>query len=121
MVQISQRTQTLGTENAFVVLKEVNSLLDKGEDIANFCIGQPNFDTPKYIKQAAIKAINEGKTGYTPSPGIPELRKAVAEYMSETRKIDVKPMIGGTFPLKEAEKAFENSFSRKGVKTILKA
>lgn len=91
MVQISQRTQTLGTENAFVVLKEVNNLLDKGEDIANFCIGQPNFDTPKYIKQAAIKAINEGKTGYTPSPGIPELRKAVAEFMSETRKIDVKP------------------------------
>jgi aspartate/methionine/tyrosine aminotransferase len=91
MVNISKRTQTLGTENAFVVLKEVNNLLDKGEDIVNFCIGQPNFDTPEYIKQDAIKAINEGKTGYTPSPGIPELRKAVAEYISETRKIDVKP------------------------------
>ncbi len=91
MLDISERTRTLGTENAFVVLKEVNELLSKGKDIVNFCIGQPDFDTPNYIKQAAIKAIRDGKTGYTASPGIPELRAAAAKYLSETRKIDVEP------------------------------
>jgi len=91
MLEISKRTKSLGTENAFVVLKEVNELTAQGKDIINFCIGQPDFDTPNYIKEAAIEAIKNGKTGYTPSPGIPDLRKAVAEYFSETRNIDVKP------------------------------
>ena len=91
MLSISERTRNLGTENAFVVLKEVNELISQGKDIVNFCIGQPDFDTPEHIKEAAIKAIREGKTGYTSSPGIPELREAVAEYFSETRGIDVKP------------------------------
>ncbi|MCD6537719.1 pyridoxal phosphate-dependent aminotransferase [Candidatus Bathyarchaeota archaeon] len=91
MLSISERTRNLGTENAFVVLKEVNELVSQGNDIVNFCIGQPDFDTPEHIKEAAIKAIREGKSGYTPSPGIPELREAVAEYFSETRGIDVKP------------------------------
>jgi len=91
MPQISNRTKNLGTESAFDVLKEVNELIRQGKEIVNFCIGQPDFDTPEYIKEAAIKAIKDGKTGYTPSPGIPELREAVAEYLSETRNIDVKP------------------------------
>ena len=91
MLEISERTRNLGTENAFVVLKEVNELVREGRDIVNFCIGQPDFDTPEYIKEAAIEAIRKGKTGYTPSPGIPELREAVAEYFSKTRNIDVKP------------------------------
>jgi len=91
MLGISERTRTLGTENAFVVLKEVNDLVSQGKDIINFCIGQPDFDTPEYIKQAAIKAVKEGKTGYTASPGIPELRKAIADYLSKTRGIQVKP------------------------------
>ena len=91
MLEISKRTRNLGTENAFVVLKEVEELVRKGRSIVNFCIGQPDFDTPEHIKEGAIKAIREGKTGYTPSPGIPELREAVAEYFSETRGIDVKP------------------------------
>ena len=91
MPQISNRTKNLGTESAFDVLKEVNELIHQGKKVVNFCIGQPDFDTPEYIKEAAIKAIKDGKTGYTPSPGIPELREAVAEYLSETRNIDVKP------------------------------
>ena len=91
MVEISARTLNLGTENAFVVLKEVNELLSEGRDIVNFCIGQPDFDTPDYIKQAAIKALENGKTGYTASAGIPELREAVATYLSKTRNIDVSP------------------------------
>lgn len=89
--RISDRTSSLGTENAFVVLKEVKELMSKGVDIKNFCIGQPDFDTPRNIKEAGIKAIREGKTGYTESPGIRELREAIANHVSRTRHIDVSP------------------------------
>jgi len=78
-------------ENSFQILKQVEDLRNRGKDIVNFCIGQPNFDTPRNIKDKAIKAIEDGKTGYTPSSGIPELRSAVASYLSLTRRIDVRP------------------------------
>ena len=90
-MHISKRTQSLGTENAFVVLAEVNKCLREGKDIVSFCIGQPDFDTPRNIKDAAIKAINEGKTGYTDSTGVLEVRQVLADYFSKTRKLDVKP------------------------------
>jgi len=91
MLPISRRTQGLGTENAFVVLGEVNRLLAEGRDIANFCIGQPDFPTPKNVQEAACKAVREGKHGYTPSPGIPGLRAAVARYFTRTRGVAVEP------------------------------
>jgi aspartate/methionine/tyrosine aminotransferase len=70
-------------------LKEVTELQAKGKPVISFCIGQPDFITPENIRNAAKRAIDAGKTGYTPSPGIPELRKAIAEHISETRNIDV--------------------------------
>lgn len=89
---ISERTaKNLGTENAFVVLGEVAERIRKGQDIISFCIGQPDFDTPENIKQAAYNALKEGKTGYTSSDGIFELRKAISEYMNETRDLSVNP------------------------------
>jgi aspartate/methionine/tyrosine aminotransferase len=91
MLKISDRTKNLGTENAFVVLSEVNKLISKGFNIISFCIGQPDFDTPDNIKDAAIRAINNGKTGYTPSAGIHLLKEAIAEHISEYKKIDVSP------------------------------
>jgi aspartate aminotransferase len=91
MADISRRAQELGTENAFVVLAEVNKLIREGRDIVSFCIGQPDFHTPANIQDAAVKAIREGKHGYTPSAGILELREAVARNMSRSRGIDVKP------------------------------
>ena len=91
MVNISKRTDALGTENAFTVLAEVKKRLRKGVDIKNFCIGQPDFDTPENVKQAAMKAIKEGKTGYTPSAGIFELQEAVAAMFNRTRCVEVKP------------------------------
>ncbi len=91
MPNISARTSGLGTENAFVVLKEVGELTAKGEDIVNFCIGQPDFNTPSNICEAAIRAMRNGKHGYTPSAGIPELREAIAAYVSRTRGIHVDP------------------------------
>ena len=85
MPATSRRTAELGTENAFVVLAEVNGLIRQGRDIISFCIGQPDFPTPANIQDAAVKAIREGKHGYTPSAGIPELREAAARYMGAMR------------------------------------
>jgi aspartate aminotransferase len=85
MTSISRRAASLGTENAFVVLAEVNALARKGKDIVSFCIGQPDFPAPENVQQAAIAAIKSGKHGYTPSAGIDELRQAAAAYLSRTR------------------------------------
>jgi aspartate/methionine/tyrosine aminotransferase len=91
MLPISKRSRELGTENAFVVLGEVARLQAEGKEVISFCIGQPDFPTPDHIRLAGIKAITEGKTGYTPSPGIPQLRDAVARYLTRTRGIEVRP------------------------------
>jgi len=89
MLGLSRRARELGTENAFVVLGEVEKLLGEGRDIVSFCIGQPDFVTPETIRMAGVKAITDGHTGYTPSPGIPALRQAVAAYFSRTRGVEV--------------------------------
>lgn len=92
MPPFSKRSESLGTENAFVVLAEVNKLLREGKDIVSFCIGQPDFDPPDHARVAAVAAIAaKGKTGYTPSAGIQELREAVAKEVSRTRGIAVDP------------------------------
>jgi aspartate aminotransferase len=89
--QISRRASELGTENAFVVLAEVNELVRRGKDIVSFCIGQPDFHTPKNIQEAAVKAIREGKHGYTPSAGIAELREAAAREIGRVRGLPIAP------------------------------
>ena len=83
--KLSNRSSALGTENAFVVLAEVTALQRAGSDIISFCIGQPDFPTPVNIQDAAIKAIRDGKHGYTPSNGIPELREAIAKEVNRLR------------------------------------
>ena len=78
-MQVSKRIFQLETETAFAILAKANKLASEGKDIINLGIGQPDFPTPKNIQEAAIKAIKDGKHGYTPSNGLPELREAVAE------------------------------------------
>jgi aspartate aminotransferase len=87
--RISRRADALGTENAFVVLAEVNDLVRQGRDIVSFCIGQPDFPTPVNIQDAAIAAVRGGRHGYTPSAGIDELRQAAARDMGQRRGIDI--------------------------------
>jgi len=89
--RLSKRAESLGTENAFVVLGEVAKLQAAGKDVLSFCIGQPDFPTPDNVCEAAIGAIRDGHHGYTPSPGIPALREAVAGFFSRTRRIEVSP------------------------------
>ena len=85
MPQLSRRAASLGTENAFVVLAEVNALARAGKDIISFCIGQPDFPAPLNVQEAAIRAVREGKHGYTPSAGIDPLREAAAKYLAGMR------------------------------------
>jgi len=85
MPTISRRAESLGTENAFVVLAEVNALARQGRDIISFCIGQPDFPAPEHVQEAGIRAIRAGKHGYTPSAGIDELREAAAKYLAGMR------------------------------------
>jgi len=87
----AKRMEKLGTETAFEVLAKAKALEKQGRDIVHLEIGEPDFDTPKNIKEAAVKALYEGYTHYVPASGIPELREAIAEYISRTRGIDVSP------------------------------
>mgnify|MGYP001626336861 CR=1 FL=1 len=87
----ADRMASLGTETAFEVLARAKALERQGKEIIHLEIGEPDFDTPKNIKEAAVKALYAGYTHYVPAAGIPELREAIAEYISKTRKIPVDP------------------------------
>lgn len=91
MPNLSRRAGALGTENAFVVLAEVNRLIREGKDIVSFCIGQPDFPTPTHIQDAAVEAVRGGRHGYTPSAGIDELRAAAARSMGALRGMEIAP------------------------------
>ncbi len=90
-MHIAIRMARLGTETAFEVLAKAKALEAKGKSVVHLEIGEPDFDTPQNIKKAAIDAINNGFTHYGPSAGLPEHRKAIAEYISQTRGIEVDP------------------------------
>ena len=79
--------ETLETETAFEVLAKAKALEKQGKSIVHLEIGEPDFDTPKNIKEAATKALNAGYTHYCPSAGLPEFRETIAEYVSKTRGI----------------------------------
>jgi aspartate aminotransferase len=81
----------IGEENAFAVLARANALVAQGRDIINLGIGQPDFRTPDFIVEAAVKALREGAHGYTPATGIPPLREAVAADLHKRYKVEVSP------------------------------
>src|SRR5256886_10224876 len=81
----------IGEENAFAVLARANALAAQGRDIINLGIGQPDFRTPDFIVEAAIKALRDGHHGYTPAVGITPLREAVAADLYKRFKVSVSP------------------------------
>ena len=81
----------LGTETAFEVLVRAKALEAKGRDIVHLEIGEPDFDTPENIIGAAVDALHKGFTHYGPSAGLPQLREVIAQYVSETRRVNVSP------------------------------
>ena len=81
----------IGEENAFAVLARANALAAQGRDIISLGIGQPDFRTPEFIVEAAIKALRDGHHGYTAANGIPPLREAVAADLHKRFKVEVSP------------------------------
>ena len=81
----------IGEENAFAVLARANALAAQGHDIISLGIGQPDFRTPDFIVEAAIKALRDGHHGYTPANGIPQLREAVAADLYKRYGVTVSP------------------------------
>ena len=81
----------IGEENAFAVLARANALAAQGRDIINLGIGQPDFRTPDFIVEAAVKALRDGHHGYTPANGILPLREAVAADLARRFKVEVSP------------------------------
>ncbi len=90
-MRLAQRMSRLGTETAFEVLARAKTLEAQGREIIHLEIGEPDFDTPAHIKAAAVHALKEGYTHYTPAAGIPALREAIADYIRRTRQIPVGP------------------------------
>ncbi len=83
----AQRLNRLGTETAFEVLARAQALEAQGKEVIHLEIGEPDFDTPQYIRKAATEAIEAGFTHYGPSAGLPEFRRLIAEQWSRERGI----------------------------------
>ncbi len=90
-MKLSEKMNLLGTETAFEVLARAEALSSEGRDIINLGIGQPDFSPPKQVVEAAIKALKDGRHGYTPAPGILPIREAVSEYLGGNLDLDFDP------------------------------
>jgi aspartate/methionine/tyrosine aminotransferase len=90
-LRLASRMARLGTETAFEVLVKAKALEAQGRDIVHLEIGEPDFDTPRNIIDAAVDALHKGFTHYGPSAGLMELREVIAQHVSETRRVNVTP------------------------------
>lgn len=88
-LRLSERMSRLGTETAFEVLNKARALERQGKHIVHLEIGEPDFDTPGNIVEAAVNALHKGWTHYGPSAGLPDLRQAIAEEVSRSRGVKV--------------------------------
>ncbi len=86
-LRLAERMARLGTETAFEVLNKARALERQGKDIVHLEIGEPDFDTPGNVVDAAVSALHKGWTHYGPSAGLPELRQAIAEEVSRSRGV----------------------------------
>jgi len=88
-LQLARRMARLGTETAFEVLNKARALERQGRSIVHLEIGEPDFDTPANVVEAAVDALHKGWTHYGPAAGLPELRQTIADYVSRTRSVKV--------------------------------
>lgn len=89
-MRIAERMSLLGTETAFEVLVKARALEATGKSVIHLEIGEPDFDTPRHIIEAAKTALDAGYTHYGPSAGLPELREAIAQDVGQQRGITVQ-------------------------------
>jgi len=87
---LSERVKKIKPSQTLAITAKAAEMKKQGIDVISFGAGEPDFDTPDFVKEAAIKALKEGKTKYTAAAGIPELREAVAKKLKERNNIDYK-------------------------------
>ncbi len=90
-MRISERARAIRPSPTLAIAAEAKARTARGEDIVGFGAGEPDFDTPEYVKRAAIRALEEGFTKYTPTAGILELRQAICEKLRAENRLDVSP------------------------------
>jgi aspartate aminotransferase len=90
-MELSNRIKKIKPSQTLAITAKANELKAKGIDIISFGAGEPDFDTPDFVKEAAIKALKEGKTKYTAAAGIPQLREAIAQKLKTRNNIDYSP------------------------------
>src|SRR5271165_2970022 len=88
-LRLASRMSRLGTETAFEVLNRALALEKQGKEVIHLEIGEPDFDTPANVVQAAVDALHMGWTHYGPAAGLPDLRQTLADYVSRTRGVPV--------------------------------
>jgi len=88
-LRLASRMSRLGTETAFEVLNRARALEKQGKEIIHLEIGEPDFDTPANVVEAGVDALHKGWTHYGPAAGLPDLRQAIADYVSRTRRVPV--------------------------------
>ena len=91
MEEVAKRLNLIEESQTIAMAKLGRKLADQGHHVISLSFGQPDFDTPQHIKDAAKKAIDEGYTKYTPVPGAPELRKAISEKFKRENNLDYAP------------------------------
>lgn len=91
MEKISDRVNALADSQTLAMSQKSRELQDKGIDVINLSVGQPDFHTPQHIKEAAIKAINENYTGYTPVAGYADLKAAIVDKLKKENNLDYAP------------------------------
>ena len=90
-MELAKSLSRLGTETAFEVLAKAKKLEAEGKKIIHLEIGEPDFETPDHIKEAAKKALDDNYTHYGPSPGLMEVREVIAEHQSLVHKKSISP------------------------------
>jgi aspartate aminotransferase len=109
-MKVSKRAREVAPSATIAVTAQAQELKAQGVDVVGFGAGAPDFDTPEYIKEAAIKSLKAGQTKYTPAAGIPQLRKAIAEKLHKDNGLNYTPEqiivnIGGKHSVYEAMQA----------------
>ena len=89
--QLAQRILRMKESATIQMSQMARDLSGQGHDVISLSLGEPDFDTPQHIKDAAIKALNEGYTKYTPVPGLMELREAICTKLKRDNDLDVTP------------------------------
>ncbi len=90
-MQLASRLDAIAESITLAVTAKANALKKQGVDVVSFGAGEPDFDTPAFIKEAAIKALQAGKTKYEPTPGTLEARKAISEKLKRENDLDYPP------------------------------